>query len=69
MNLGEEGTTVLAMTGEDAATEEGVLVEESEQGQVPNPLQQPDQQGDGIEDTEEGEDIEQEELPLPLFGN
>jgi hypothetical protein len=68
LNLGQEGTPTLATTGEDTATEEGVLVEESEQEQAPGPFQKPDQQGDEGEDTEEeDEDGEQQELPLPLF--
>jgi hypothetical protein len=68
LNLAEEGTTS-ATAGEDAATEEGELVGESEQELDSSPLQQPDGEEEGGGDSNEDEDQgEQSTFPLPLFG-
>jgi hypothetical protein len=67
LNLAEEGTTS-ATAGEDAATEEGELVGESEQELDSSPLQQPDGEEEGGGDSNEDEDQgEQSTFPLPLF--
>jgi hypothetical protein len=66
LNLAE-GTTS-ATAGEDAATEEGELVGESEQELDSSPLQQPDGEEEGGGDSNEDEDQgEQSTFPLPLF--
>ena len=69
LNLAEESATA-ATAGEDAATEAGPLVGESEQEEDSSPLPQPDQEGEGgDEEAAEDENDEEQTIPsTPLFG-
>ena len=72
LNLAEEGTAPPTITGESGGSEEVSPGLDSESEQASGPPEQTEQEesglGEGEGDTENGEQSEGQQLPLPLFG-